>query len=75
MDRSLPPPLLPSRRTGRQLPLPLAGAELPLVAPPRTVAAIASGQVWPGLSPAAQLHLRRTLRRILQEVMGDAGQR
>ena len=69
-----PPPRLPPQ-TSRQLPLPLAGADLPCASPPaRTVADITSHQVWPSLSPPLQSHLRRTLQRILQEVMCDADQ-
>jgi hypothetical protein len=49
-------------------------AALPLAPLPTTVTDLATRQIWPSLSPAAQHHLHQTLRRILQEVMDDADQ-
>jgi hypothetical protein len=71
----LRPSLALPRSTSRQLLLPLAvpaaarSALLPLPA-----ADVAAHQVWASLSPTLQADLRRAARRILQEVVRDAGQ-
>jgi hypothetical protein len=71
----LRPPPARLRSTNQQLPLPLAGREaahpglLPL-----PVVEVATHQVWASLSPVLRADVRHAARRILQEVVRDAGQ-
>ena len=69
-----PSPVPAPRPTSRQLTLPLPPVALlapnPSAAPPGA-ASICPGQVWAGLPPTAQAQLRRILRQVFQEVVGD----
>ena len=71
----LRPPPTRRRSTGQQLSLPLVGLDathpglLPLPA-----AEVATDQVWASLSPVLRADVRHAARRILQEVVRDAGQ-
>ncbi len=61
--------------SSRQLPLPLAPSEqMAPDPPPATVVDLPTRRVWSALGPAAQVRLRHTLLRVLQEVVRDAGQ-
>jgi hypothetical protein len=71
-----PQPSAPPRPTSRQLPLPLDLPEGGLLARPAApLVDIATHQVWPNLSPAMRARVRGALRRVLQEVVGDARER
>ncbi len=68
-------PLPPTLLSSQQLPLPL---ELGAPAPPRPSAmadVVGPQQVWPHLAAPVQAHLRRTLVRVIQEVLDDDDQR
>ncbi len=72
-DPAHPPP---PRPPGRQLPLPLAPpATRPAAPTSLPLVAVATPHVWRSLSPAAQAHLRQTLRQILEEVVHDGPER
>jgi hypothetical protein len=73
---TLSPPRAALRTPSHQFALPRASSPVTRpVALPTAEAEIAAHQVWSSLSPALPAHLHHTARRILQEVVRDAGRR